>query len=465
VSILFFLWGFAIGLLGILNIEIQNQLGYTPSHTIALHNAYWAAYFFGPLLVGYWVLKYQGFKATFMTGLAIYATGAMAFWPSSVLRSYAGFFVSNFIIALGLSCVEVAANPFIALAGPGELSEARLNFAQAIQAIGKVISPIFAQKALLFSIDREDLFRVQWYYLAVALFVVFLAIIFYYVPLSEADDDDLEAIALHRLYNAGLDKGDKAFGVDARHLLLWSGVCMMVIYTGARDAVSYFWTSLVQDAKPGSDPSGNQAISIAANAFGRFLAAGLCYFGIPPRISVGIFAFGAFVTTLLAMVLPQGSAVLAMLILITFFESPLFPPMFAIIIRGQGKHTKFTSAALIMAEAGATIWPSIAYAVDQGSTRSSLIVTVVLWGVSMLWPGMLSSTRVTRRWVDPKWSRQRVAPGEPGHCAAVAPGSPVFRHEKPFTAHLDTVQEGLTASTGPPDAGGPPSKTSVSIVT
>jgi fucose permease len=465
VSILFFLWGFAIGLLGILNIEIQNQLGYNPSHTIALHNAYWAAYFFGPLLIGYWVLKYQGFKATFMTGLAIYATGAMAFWPSSVLRSYAGFFVSNFIIALGLSCVEVAANPFIALAGPGELSEARLNFAQAIQAIGKVVSPIIAQKALLFSIDREDLFRVQWYYLAVALFVVFLAIIFYYVPLSEADDDDLEAIALHRLYNAGLDKGDKAFGVDARHLLLWSGVCMMVIYTGARDAVSYFWISLVQDAKPGSDPFGNQAISIAANAFGRFLAAGLCYFGIPPRISVGIFAFGAFVTTLLAMVLPRGALVLAMLILITFFESPLFPTMFAIIIRGQGKHTKFTSAALIMAEAGASVWPSIAYAVDQGSTRSSLIVTVVLWGVSMLWPGMLSSTRVTRRWVDPKWSKQRVAPGEPGHCAAVAPGSPVFRHEKPFTAHLDTVPEGLTALTGPLDAGGPPRKPSVSIVT
>jgi fucose permease len=53
----------------------------------------------------------------------------------------------------------------------------------------------------------------------------------------------------------------------------------------------------------------------------------------------------------------------------TFFEFPLFPPMFAIIIRGQGKYTKFTSAALVMAEAGATIWPSIAYDVDQRNSR------------------------------------------------------------------------------------------------
>jgi fucose permease len=58
-----------------------------------------------------------------------------------------------------------------------------------------------------------------------------------------------------------------------------------------------------------------------------------------------------------------------MLLLMTFFEFPLFPPMFAIIIRGQGKYTKFTSAALVMAEAGATIWPSIAYDVDQRNSR------------------------------------------------------------------------------------------------
>jgi fucose permease len=112
--------------------------------------------------VGYWVLKHHGFKATFITGLAIYAAGAMAFWPSSVLRSYASFCISNFIVGFGLSCVEVAANLFIALAGPGELSEARLNFARGIAAIGMVISPVIVQKALFPGIHQEDLFRIQW---------------------------------------------------------------------------------------------------------------------------------------------------------------------------------------------------------------------------------------------------------------------------------------------------------------
>jgi fucose permease len=436
-------------------MDIQKLLGYSPPHSIALHNAYWVAYFFGPLLVGYWVLKHHGFKATFITGLAIYAAGAMAFWPSSVLHSYAGFFISNFIVGFGLSCVEVAANLFIALAGPGELSEARLNFARGIAAIGMVISPVIVQKALFPGIHQDDLFRIQWYYLGLALFILLLAVVFYYAPLSEASDDDLEAIALQRLYNAGLDKDVKAFRVDARHLLLWSGICVMLIPAGAHEVVSYFWTSLVQDAKPGSDPVGTMAISNTAFACSRFIVAGLCYFGIPPRAIVGVFAFGSILIAVLAMVLPQGPAALTMLILITFFESPLFPTMFGIILRGQGKHTKFAAAALIMGEAGGAIWPSIAFAVDEGNSLSSLIVAVVLWVIALLWSGMLSSTRVTRRWVDPKWSRQRVATGDHRDGETVCPGS----------ADFHTVSERPMAVTSQAASSGRPRQPTLSTVT
>jgi MFS family permease len=211
VSILFFLWGFAYGLLGTLNSEIISLLSISPARSIALHNAYWLGYLIGPPAIGHWVLTRAGFKAAFMTGLAIYACGAMAFWPSSVLRSYAGFFISNFMIACGLSVLEIAANPFIAIAGPGRLSEARLCFAQGIQAIGGFSSPILAQKALFQRVEGIDLFRVQWCYLAVALFVTFLAVVFFYVPLSEASDADLETVALQRMDLAGLDHDDRIF--------------------------------------------------------------------------------------------------------------------------------------------------------------------------------------------------------------------------------------------------------------
>jgi fucose permease len=315
VSILFFLWGFAYALVGSLSVQIQSLLNYPPSHVIALHDAYWGAYIVGPLLVGYFVLKREGFKATFMTGLAIFAVGALSFWPSSVLRSYPGFFVSNFILALGISCLEVTANLFISLAGPGELSEARLNFAQGLNGVGATVSPIVAQVALFAGIDQLDLFRVQWCYFTVALFVVTLAIIFYYVPLSEAGDDDLETMALQRLYNAGLDPREKAFGIPARLLLLWSGVLAAWFYCGNREAVIYFWTPLVQDIKPGYDSFWSLVIGRSLFTFGRFLGAGLCFVGITPRVMIGVCMIGAFATSVLALVLSQGRGTLAMLFL------------------------------------------------------------------------------------------------------------------------------------------------------
>jgi fucose permease len=468
VSILFFLWGFAYGLLDTLNAQIQVLLGYTQGHTIALFNAYWIAYFFGPLVCGYWVLKRQGFKATFMTGLAIYSVGAMSFWPSSVLRSFPGFFISNFIVALGLSCLEVAANPFIALAGPGELSEARLNFSQGFQAIGSVVSPLLASKALFSGIGEEDLFRVQWCYLAVAIFVVFLAVVFFYVPLSEASDDDLEAMALQRLYNAGMDKGEKTFRVGARRLLLWTGVFVMMCYVGAQECVSYFWTPFLQDADPDSELFWDRTISRSVFAFGRFLAAGLAYCGLPPRIILGFHMIGAFTASILAMVLPQGNGALGMLILIIFFESAIFPTVFAMTLRGQGRHTKMASAALTMAISGGSIWPSAVYGINKshpGNMRYAMRIPIVLFAVSMPWPVILSSTRVLRRWVDPIWSKRRFVGGGEQGSLTVDWSSPPHQH-KPFTAHLETTpgrMDGSASQHGKKGTG--ERKPSISIIT
>jgi fucose permease len=459
VSVILFLMGFAYGLVGSLNVQIQNLLAYPTSRTIALHASYWGAYLFGPLLVAYWVLTRHGFKVTFMTGLAIFATGALSFWPSSVLRSYAGFVVSNFIIGLGVSCLEVASDSFIALAGPGELSEARLNFGVGMNGVGAMVAPIVAQVALFPGIDVQDLLRVQWCYFAVALFVVFLAMVFYFIPLSEADDDDLEAMALQRLCNAGLEPGVKAFGIGARHLVLWSGVLAMWFYCGNREAVVYFWTPLTQAIKPGYDSFWSQTIGFSLLCFGRFLAAGLYFLGIPPRIAIAVCMLGGFVTAVLVLVLPPGKGVLAMLLLCFFFEGPIFPTYFAMILRGQGKHTKFAAAVTATAVFGFALWPCVVFGVQQGHDtfpRSALLVVVILFGISATWPVMLSSSRVLRRWVDPKWSKQKATQSsEHGHGGGGG-GSPLSQHEKALTGHIETVSErskrstAETAETAPP---------------
>jgi fucose permease len=228
VSILFFLWGFAYALVGSLSVQIQNLLPYPPSHTIALHDAYRGAYIVGPLLVGYWALKREGFKATFMTGLAIFAQGRChsGYHPSCDLTLAS----SSPTLSSPSAFPALAANLFISLAGPGELSEARLNFAQRLNGVCATVSPIVAQVALFAGTDQLYLFRVQWRCFTIALFVVTLAIIFYYVPLSEAGDDDLETTAPQRLYNAGLDPRDKAFDIRVRLLVLWSGLLAAWFY-------------------------------------------------------------------------------------------------------------------------------------------------------------------------------------------------------------------------------------------
>jgi hypothetical protein len=216
----------------------------------------------------------------------------------------------------------------------------------------------------------------------------------------------------------------------------------MWIYVGLQEPISYFWSNFVQDIRPGSDTFWDQAISHAVMASGRFLAAALCYFGIPPRITLGISIIGASLTSLLSMLLPQGNAALAMLILIVFFESPIFPTLFAMILRGQGKHTTLASAATTMAISGGAVWPSVVYAVERYGSNNGLVVIVVLYGVSILWPTMISSSGVLTRWVDPVWSKSRVmVPGDQGHSNPRAWNSPVIAGEQPVTSHPDMVSE------------------------
>lgn len=365
-----------------------------------------------------------------MTGLAIYATGAMSFWPSSVLKSYGGFFVSNVIIATGLSVLETAANPFIALAGPGELSEARLCFSQGIQGLGSIISPILAAKALFSGIDEEDLFRVQYCYLAVSILVVALAVVFFYVPLSEATDDELEAMAVQRLYNAGLDKGERvyhvgnSFSLDARHLLLWTGVLMMATYVGSQESVSYFWGSIVTEANPALDPFWMQAAGHSVFAFGRFAAAGLVYIRVTPRLVMFGCMLGCTLTAAVAFAAPPGNTPVAFLILALFFEAPLFPLIFAMTLRGQGKHTKFATTVVTMAVSGGAVWPSVVYAIDQHhpyDARYAVRVTMGLYTAALFWPVILSISGKMRKWVDPKRSRIRLVEGDESGRPAVVP--------------------------------------------
>lgn len=240
-----------LGLLGSLTNQLQELAGFSSAQSLGLHAAYWCGYFIGPI-GGYFVLTRVGFKATFITGLAVFTVAALTFLPSSSLLSYPGFVVSNILIGSGLSILEVAANPFIALAGPDELMEARLNFSQGLQGIGSVLSPLLAVKVLFKHVGTTGLFASQWLYLAVGLWSSLLGVIFYYVPLSEASDDDLERVAFRREVRRGLCWRERVWGVRIIWAVAGLGIVAMWFYVGGQEQVGYFWTELVTEALPRS---------------------------------------------------------------------------------------------------------------------------------------------------------------------------------------------------------------------
>ena len=247
VTILFFLWGFAYGLLDLLNSQFQLVVHMSNGQNIGLHSAYFGAYFVAPMTFGQVIFRKWGFKATFITGLCIYGCGTLVFWPSAVLTSFPAFLISNFIVGLGVATLETAGNPFIALCGPPEYAEVRLNISQGVQAIGSVLSPILAKKVLFKNVhDAPSLIDIQWTYLGIAFFDVVLAVIFYYLPIPEASDEDLEELAGKRIdaYQ------EKVGGVKAVYLTLAFGIFSQFCYVGGQEAVSGVFQSFVAQIKP-----------------------------------------------------------------------------------------------------------------------------------------------------------------------------------------------------------------------
>ena len=404
VTILFFLWGFAYGLLQVLNQQFQIIVRTSAGQAVALHSAYYAAYFFGPLTFGRYVFKQWGFRATFIIGLCVYAVGTLVFWPSAVLASFPAFLVSNCIIGLGVATLETAGNPFISLCGPPEYAEVRLNVSQGVQAIGSVLSPILAKKVLFRNVlDAPSLINVQWTYLGIALFDVCLALVFFYLPIPEASDDELEEMAERResVFRR------KSAGLPVVYVTLILGVFSQFCYVGGQESIAAYFEDYVAYVKPNSDigPFNYQAVGHAVFAAGRFItaAAGLL---IKPRRILLVLFIGAIVTSALAMSF-DGYAGVSMIVLALFFESGIFSLIFAMSLHGLGKHTKMGSVLLTAGTSGGAVVPAIMWpVVSHHNVRYALCVVVAVFAFGALMPLYLSISPAAKKQVDPVHSRQ-----------------------------------------------------------
>ena len=398
VTVVFFIWGFEYGLLNVLNSQFQSVANVTPGQTTAIHSAYFAGYFFGPIVVGRLVLKHWGFNSCFPIGLSTYAAGLLIFWPSAVLTSWVAFLITNFIVGFGLSLLEVSANAFITLCGPAEYGEMRLNLSQGFQAIGSIVAPLIADKAFFHkSLDAPSLINTQWAYLGMSIATVLLAVGYYYLPLPEVTDSELEE-ASERIDGAN----KKNIGnVKLIWITLALGAFSQMCYVGGQEVNATEFNAYLGVIAPSFNQSNFTAVAHTAFAVSRFLAAGLGYW-VKPRIQLLVFYMGAVVFQVLSMN-TTGATGVAMIIMVFFMEGPLFSLIFAQALRGMGKHTRLASVVLTSAIGGGGVFSPIS---NQLSTAGrgpaySLVIAVAAFAAGTLFPVGLNASRLAHRLVDP----------------------------------------------------------------
>ncbi|KAF2089888.1 MFS general substrate transporter [Saccharata proteae CBS 121410] len=383
VTILFFLWGFAYGLLDVLNSHFQTELNITASKASGLSAAYFGAYFLCPLTISGWILRRFGFRVTFMTGLAVLAVGCLLFWPSGVKASFGGFCGSMFVVGAGLSTLETGADNFLSICGPPRYSEIRLNLAQGIQGCGSFVAPLLASRVFFANtVDtKQGLQNVQWVYLGVAGFVGLLIPLFFFVPMPEVTDADMDL--QEQEITAGAQKPFK------KQYNLFLGVWSQFAYTGAQVAVANYFINFCTEAGYSSSTASNLlAVGQGCYAFNRFVGSGLMTMkAFKPRYMLTAYLGLCFVFGVAA-IKTTGHTSVAMLILVLCFESICFATIFTLALRGLGRHTKRGGSFLVAAISGGAAIPPMtgAVATSTGNFHTAMAIPTAFYVLALIFP-------------------------------------------------------------------------------
>ena len=140
VSLIFFMWGGLTSLNDVLIPHLKAVFSMNYAQTMLIQFTFFGAYFLMSLPSGA-VVSRLGYKASIVVGLVVAAVGALLFHPAARLPSYGLFLVALFVLASGITLLQVAANPYISLLGEPASSHSRLNLAQALNSLGTTLFP------------------------------------------------------------------------------------------------------------------------------------------------------------------------------------------------------------------------------------------------------------------------------------------------------------------------------------
>lgn len=377
VTTLFFLWGFAHSILDVLNKHFQDAFAMTKTRSALVQAMVYGSYFLMALPAGAIISKF-GYRAGVLTGLLLYGIGALMFIPGSMLNSFDFFLFSLFVIGCGIACLETAANPYVTVLGPPESAARRINISQSFNGLGWIVGPLVGGMCVL----DDDGVGVAAPYAVVGVIVLLVAVVFSRVKLPEiaaGGDDGNEGIS-----NASPCRERKLF--THAHFVL--GLAALFVYVAAQTGInSFFINYAVEEASVAKEAAALWLglLGMGLFFFGR-IAASVVLGRIKPDRLLLIFALGALSAMALIILCP-GKIGFGAFFACFFFESIMFPTIFALSISRLGRHTKIASSLLIMCIVGGAVAPLLMgwIADNSGAMSLSFIVPFFCFAIIALY--------------------------------------------------------------------------------
>lgn len=375
ITILFFLWGIAHGMLDTLDKNFQLMLHLEKWQSSFIQFSLYGAYFGMAIPAGLFMKKH-GYKKGIIFGLILFASGALIAAGTAPLQSFILFLICLLIIGAGLATLETAANPYTTKLGPPETAERRINFSQSFNGLAWVIGPLIA----LYIYGNENhtegkkMISIILPFAIIGLVVLAVALVFTRLRLPEITEED-ENMA-HGAIVPASEPGDIITDVtDPGYISkkpLWQnkhfklGIAAQACYVAAQTGVFSFLINFVTDHDMHPHFEVKDAPYFLSFGFllfmiGRISGSALMKYFKPTRM---LALYSLIVCLLLPVVsLEFGWTSLVALYGVFFFMSLMFPTIFALAIKSLGNHTKEGASFLVMAVAGGAIFPPLMGAV------------------------------------------------------------------------------------------------------
>lgn len=408
VTVLFFMWGFITVLVDGLIPRLRDVFELTYFQAGLVQFSFFTAYFVFSIPGGQLISRI-GYKKGVIVGLMTMGAGCLLFYPAAHFRIFEIFLMALFVLAGGITILQVAANPYVAALGPRETASSRLNLSQAFNSLGTTIAPLVSaafilgntvlnsdQIAALSDQERIDYHiaeasAVQGPFIVLAVVLILLAILFAFFKMPkilEGDDNR------HGSYKEA---------VRYRHLTL--GALGIFVYVGAEVTigsylVNYFlsmdvvrmvthstWMSAIAGFLSGSEVGELNPARLAGTfvffywggaMVGRFIGSGLLRV-IKPGNLLAIYAL-VNVGLLSVTILSAGYVAFWTVLMVGLFNSIMFPTIFTLSIDRLKQHTAQGSGLLCTAIVGGAIIPPLYGALaDATSLQFAFIIPIICY--------------------------------------------------------------------------------------